>query len=118
MVMPAPETVFPPGLSFMTGTLSGTPTSAGIWDIAVMASLPPSPGQPLPVSVQQVFHLTITEQDNPEPPANLADAIFVLKIISENLTEALPESLKDIDGDGKLGLVEAIGILKDVAGAE
>ncbi len=57
-----PMATLPPGVSALNGKLEGIPTTAGTWDILVMASLPGPPG-PENQPIQQTFHLTIIPWD-------------------------------------------------------
>jgi hypothetical protein len=52
---------------------------------------------------------------NGNGPADLADAILALKIVGD-MAPAAGDVKADVNGDGKIGLQEAIYILQDVAG--
>ena len=61
-----PPSSLPPGLTLTNATLSGTPTSAGTWDLGMLVTVAnagnPGPGNPggAPATATQTFRLTIT----------------------------------------------------------
>lgn len=95
------------------GTLSGTPSAAGTWEISVTASNQGSFGD-------QTFRLTVTAplkgDINGDGSVTLADAVSALRVCS-GITPASPLNPGgDVDSDKKIGLPEVGYILQKLAG--